>query len=155
MNEQNLTPRALTSEEARTIGQKGGIASGIARRQRRQLRELLSSCMTAEVTDTDVRDALVAAGYEPSFENALTLAALTRAAKGDVEALRFVRDTLGEKPTETYNLSMEAKPIKSMDLSQLSDAELERLADQADSGNMDLPAPETAELEALADMPDD
>ncbi len=132
MNKQSLTPRALSSEEAREIGRRGGIASGVARRQRRQLRELLNDCMTAQVTDDEIKAALVSAGYEPSFENALTLAALTKAARGDIEALRYVRDTLGEKPTESYNLSMGQKPIRSMDLSQLSDEELIALAARSD-----------------------
>ena len=67
----------------------------------------------------------------------MTLAALNRAAHGDVEALRFVRDTLGEKPTENYNLSMEAKPVKSMDLSGYTDEELERIADGLDDAETD------------------
>lgn len=122
----------LTSEKAREIGRLGGIASGEARRQRRQLRTLIGECMVNEVSEEELRDALVAAGYPPNYQYAMTLAALNRAAHGDVEALRFVRDTLGEKPTETYNLSMETKPIKSIDLSSYTDEELERMADGLD-----------------------
>lgn len=134
--------------KAREIGQRGGIASGIARRQRRQLRELLNDCMTAEVTDAEIKAALVAAGYEPSFENALTLAALTKAARGDIEALRYVRDTLGEKPTEQYNLAVSQRSVRSMDLSTLTDDELMRIAD-----GLGVPPMDSVELEA-ADAPD-
>ena len=133
----------------------GGLASGLARQRRRQLRELLDATLTAEVTDAEIREMLVCAGYEPTFENALTLAALTRAARGDVEALRYVRDTLGEKPTEQYNMSLTAKPVRSLDLSRLSDEELEALADMADDSpalpHSRLSGLSDAELEALAE----
>lgn len=154
----------LTPDRAREIGHLGGVASGQARRQRRQLRELLNDCMTASVTDEEIRAALVAAGYEPNFENALTLAALTRAARGDIEALRYVRDTLGEKPTESYNMSLTAKPLRSLDLSALSDEELEALADMGDDASGTRSAPQLgdtsvsrltdAELVRLADATD-
>lgn len=130
MNEANLTPRALTSEEARAIGRKGGVASGIARRRRRQMRELLGELMTTPVPDEQIQSVLEGSGLDASFENAISFAMLLRAARGDVEAARFVRDSLGEKPTETYNLSVGQQPIQAMDLSKLSDAELEYLADQ-------------------------
>lgn len=125
-------PGGLTPERARENGRKGGLASAESRRHRKQLRTLLSQCMTNVVTDEDVKHTLIDAGYEPSFENAMTLAALVKAARGDIEAMRYVRDTLGEKPTETYNLAMEARPIKAIDLSDKTDQELEALADQLD-----------------------
>ena len=43
-----------------------------------------------------------------------------------------MRDTIGEKPTETTALQISNQPIRAMDLTQLSDAELEALADRAD-----------------------
>lgn len=133
----------LTTEEARAISSRGGIASGQSRRRRKMIRELMGNAMTARVTDGDVEAWLIEAGYEPTFENAMTLSVLTKAAQGDVEAARFVRDTLGEKPTETFNLAVSDKPVKAVDLSGMTDAEIEALADRAD----DVPAalPEAAE----------
>jgi hypothetical protein len=43
-----------------------------------------------------------------------------------------VRDTIGEKPTEQYNLAVQDKPIKALDLSGMTDEQLEALADSAD-----------------------
>ena len=136
----------LTADEARKIGKKGGVASGLARRRRKAMREIMSNIMTCDVSDKELRDVLAAAGIEPTNENAIPFAMINRAARGDVEAARFVRDTLGEKPTENYNLSMSPKPIKSLDLAGYSDEELEALADQQDGDNdahSILPAPET------------
>jgi len=134
-NVQNLKSgklRGLTSEEAQEIGRKGGIASGQARKRRRMIRELMSDAMTARVVDDDIERWLTAVGYEPTFENAMTLSALLKAARGDIEAARFVRDTLGEKPTETFNLAVSDKPVQSLNLAEHSDDELQALADRAD-----------------------
>ena len=46
-----------------------------------------------------------------------------------MDAQRYVRDTIGEKPTDNYNLGIQNKPIKSLDMSQLSDEQLEALAE--------------------------
>ena len=75
---------------------------------------------------------MVSLGIEPSIANAVNLAVLKRAQLGDIEAARYVRDTIGEKPTETTALQISNQPIRAMDLTQLSDAELEALADRAD-----------------------
>lgn len=49
MNEQNL--RTPTTEEAREIGRKGGIASGKARLRKKRGRELLRSLLEMKETD--------------------------------------------------------------------------------------------------------
>jgi hypothetical protein len=125
----------LTSEKAREIGQKGAAASVISRRRRKAMREVMNNIMTCDVSDETLRGMLAAAGIEPTNENAIPFAMINRAARGDVEAARFVRDTLGEKPTENYNFSVGSKPVKSLDLSGYSDEELERLADGVDDEN--------------------
>ena len=133
-NEQNLLTgegRNLTTEEAREIGRKGGIASGEARRRRRTLREaaqtLLSAGLMLEQVDPEVLKAL---GVEtPTNADGLMLIALTKAAKGDVEAMRFVRDTGGEVPTSKVEVGgIEDKPIEVLDLSALTDSQLQELA---------------------------
>lgn len=144
-NEQNLRARALTSEEAREMGRRGGIASGEARRQRRLLRETLGDLMTADYAADDVRSQLNALGIQVDAQSASMFAILRKAMAGDVEAARFIRDTLGEKPTETFNLAVSDKPVKALDVSNLSDKELEALADQADDEAPALPEASGAE----------
>lgn len=129
MNEQNLRRGGLSTDRAREIGRAGGIASGIARQRRRAMRETLSTLLQAPIDDDKVAAALQAVGLPADYQGAMTLAVMRKALLGDVEAARYLRDTAGEKPTETYNLSMEARPVQALDLSKYSDAELEQLAD--------------------------
>ena len=85
----NLT-HTLTKEEAR----KGGIASGIARRERKTFKEEL----IALLSDGDIQEKI-------------SLALLDKAKDGDTRAFEVLRDTVGEKPVEKtqneVNLSYE------------------------------------------------
>ena len=118
-----------TPEQARENGRKGGLASGAARRQRKLLRELLNDIMPREVTDEELRKRLEMAGLAPTHEVAMCFAAILRAEKGDIEAARFIRDTRGEKPVEGLAVGQLLDvPVQSMDMSKLSDAELQAIA---------------------------
>ena len=123
---------AATPEERAERARKAGKASAEARRKYRAMRDLLKQVLVLDVDDPDMAKAMKALGLEPSRANAIALNTVAKAGVGDIEAARFVRDTVGEKPTDTYNLGISGKPIKSLDLSGLSDAELEALADEAE-----------------------
>lgn len=123
-----LTP-AERSENAR----KGAIATNELRRKRKSMREGFKEALKVGVTDRTMKEALEAIGLEPTTQNAILFAAIGKAMAGDIEAARFVRDTIGEKPTEQYALGMLDRPVKSIDLTGLSDAELEALADAEDA----------------------
>lgn len=134
MNSKNLKPYNTQSVEvARENGRKGGIASGVAKRQRKQLREVINEVLPMEVSDPELKAILESYGLNPTHEVAMVVAALQRAERGDIEAARFIRDTRGEKPVAEIAMgSLLDRPVRSMDLSQLSDAELEALADMYD-----------------------
>lgn len=86
-----------------------------------------------EVSDPELKAILESYGLEPTHEVAMVVAALQRAERGDIEAARFIRDTRGEKPVAELAVgNITGKPVRSLDLSQLSDAELEALADMYD-----------------------
>lgn len=125
---------SLTSEERIERARAAGIASGEARRKAKIMRDTLTNLMTLPVPDTEIAGMLEASGIQNSIENAIAFSALIKAAKGDIEAARFCRDTLGQKPTESFNLSMAQKerPISSLDLRHLTDEELIALADQCE-----------------------
>ena len=118
-----------TPEQARENGRKGGLASGAARKQRKLLRELFNEIMPQEVSDHEIRDALIAAGLEPTHEVAMCYAAIKKAEKGDIEASRFIRDTRGEKPVEGFAVGQLLDvPVDAYDMSKLSDDELRAIA---------------------------
>lgn len=89
-NEQNL--KVPTSSEARRNGKKGGIASGIARREKKTLREAMQILMNADLTGKD--------GKTMTGTEAMAAKAFQAALKGDWKAWELVRDTAGQKPVE-------------------------------------------------------
>ncbi|ATD81140.1 MULTISPECIES: hypothetical protein [Desulfovibrio] len=82
---ENLNPPIRSAEEARKKGKKGGIASGVARRKKKTMRELLEIAMELPSGDKTTAEAI-------------TAALLDKALSGDVKAYEVVRDTLGENP---------------------------------------------------------
>jgi hypothetical protein len=80
-NNENL--RTLTSEEAREIGRKGGIASGKARAERKTLREELLLLLSKGDT-----------------QEKISLSLIQQAMQGNVKAFETIRDTVGEKPVD-------------------------------------------------------
>ena len=120
----------LTQEERIESARRAGIASGAARRAHRPMREVLKTLMAMDTSDPDMHDLLVKLGLEPTNDNAVSLAQILQATqKREAESARFIRDTLGEKPTEAYNIGI-SKPIQAMDLGGMSDEELAALADR-------------------------
>lgn len=89
-NDQNL--RTPTTKEAREIGRKGGIASGKARKAKADLRLI---CQNILEMDIKGKDGTIKPGAE-----AMVLAQLQKALKGDAKAFELLRDTSGQKPVE-------------------------------------------------------
>lgn len=79
--------------------------------------------------DDNTRAILAALGIDvPTNADGLVLVATLKAGAGDIEAMRFVRDTGGELPTNKVEIGgIEDKPIEVIDLSALSDTQLQEL----------------------------
>ena len=100
INKQNLKP--LSTEKAREIGSKGGKASAEARRKKRDLRLMCQMVLEMDIKGKD--------GTMKSGAEAITLAQLQKALKGDAKAYEVLRDTAGQKPiekVEQVNIDME------------------------------------------------
>jgi len=110
-NEQNLDP-VQSKEEARKRGRAGGIASGKARREKKKMREtleiLLSMPMkTGKYTDVDsIRNFAALKGKNISVQDAIMIAQIQKAMKGDTKAAEYVRDTIGQKPVDSVDMNM-------------------------------------------------
>ena len=122
----------LTPAQRKESAQRAAAASAKARQGYKRQRELIRQVLAATVDDAGMRDKLKELGFDTTFGSAMVFAQAKKAMAGDTEAARYLRDTVGEKPTEQYNLAVSDKPIKALDLSGMTDAELEALADQAD-----------------------
>ena len=102
----NLTPFA-NSEVAREMGRKGAIKSAEVRRETKKMKEALKSLLKLPVKDTDLKSELEELGFEDEEMNnqlALLVAAYKRGVQGDIKAIEFIRDTIGEKPKEEIEL---------------------------------------------------
>ena len=121
----------FTPEERAANSAKGGVKSGETRRRQRTFRDSVNAILACKVQDEEQRKALEALGIDPTMLNQIQLAVYGKAAKGDVEAARFLRDTRGEKPREALELgNLDGKPLASIDLSGMTDEQLQALAAQ-------------------------
>ena len=88
-NEQNL--RTPSTEEARKIGRKGGIASGKARREKATMLSTLKKLL-----DED-------AGNGMTYREKVTVGLLKGAMKGNAVNYKTIIELLGEKPEGDSN----------------------------------------------------
>ena len=109
MNEKNLvTLNNRTKSEQREIAQKGGKASGEARRRRKSLKESLELMLENDETQNSVAAALI-----------------ERARKGNVRAFEVIRDTIGERPVEKVQATQTV-----VDMSAFSTEEIKAMLDE-------------------------
>jgi len=124
-----------TTEERRDNATKAGQASGVSRRRRKTFRESLLTILAMDVDDPTMLDHLAALGLDPTFQTAIDLAQAKIAARGDTDAARFIRDTIGEKPKDELEIGgLADRPIAHIDMSKLSDDQLRQLAQVKSEG---------------------
>ena len=93
-NEKNLKPlNKRSKKKARELGAKGGKASGEARRRKRDLKLAMQALLEADIKDNKT-------GEKMSGAEAIAMAQMKKALKGDAKAFELVRDTSGQKPVE-------------------------------------------------------
>ena len=81
-----------SGSEAVEAGQRGGIASGEARRRKRDIRLALEALLEKDITDKK--------GNVMTTTEAIALKQIEKALKGDTKAFEVVRDTVGQKPID-------------------------------------------------------
>lgn len=103
MAKEDLIPLNQRSpEERKEIARAGGIASGKARRRRRELREYMEALLDVPLDNKNkIKKKLEKKGLpEDMLDNKmlLTAALFQRAITGDVQAVKEVRSIIGEIP---------------------------------------------------------
>ena len=78
------------------IASQGGIASGIAKREKRTMREIAEIILSKDVITSD---GVVTGKY------AVLAEVIKKALKGDLQAATFIRDTIGEKPMDEHKIT--------------------------------------------------
>ena len=101
-----------SGRKAAENGKKGGIASGKAKREKKALKETLEELLAMPIKDgksNDIEKIKSIAGIKGkniTMQEAIMVAMLNKAAKGDVRAAEYVRDTIGQKPDSKMNIDM-------------------------------------------------
>lgn len=86
-----------TGKEQVEIARKGGIASGEARREKRLFRDAIEKKLG------------------DSLDNIIE-AMINKASEGDVQATAFLRDTIGEKPTDKLEADLDTNVVINVEI---------------------------------------
>lgn len=126
MNDQNLRKyNELTASEKAAFHSAGGTASGVAKRRRKTFAETMRAALSREISIEEGKERLEALGYDGTWMDLLSQAQVDKAAKGDTEAFRAIRDTIGEKPRDGLEIgNLDGQPLATVDLRSLSDDQL-------------------------------
>lgn len=119
--EENLIPMSERSkEEARELGKKGGIASGEARRRKRDIKDTLDLLLSKPFSlntkgGKQVKQQLKELGIDATDidnQTAMAYAMFMTAMSGGksgVSAFNSIRDTLGERPVEEVKQTLDGE----------------------------------------------
>ena len=116
-----------SSEEARKNGRKGGIASGKARREKKEqkktIAQALEMILNAKIPDAMAKKMQAQTGIsELDYRTALAYSVIsTGIKKGDANALRVIADYVGEKPADNLNINADENSKFADILKQLGD----------------------------------
>lgn len=129
-NEENLKP-VRSKSEARSRGKKGGIASGKARREKKLFKETLEALLEMpmkagkDVSVDDIKNFAAIKGKNISVQEAILIAQVQKAMKGDTRAAEYLRDTVGQKPSDKVEVNGQVENP----FSGLTTEELKKLID--------------------------
>ena len=109
---ENLIPQnERTKEEQRAIAKKGGVASGVARREKAQLKSAVKLLLSLPVKDPNIKKQLSALGMsDKDIDNSIlpALGLFKKACKGDSAAARLLAELNNENQVQgTTNIGAE------------------------------------------------
>ena len=104
---ENLVPQNLrTKDEQREVARKGGVASGLARKKKRTLREIFQALRNEEM-EMKMPDGTK---QNVPLDVAGALAMYRKAAQGDTKAMKLIAEIMGEYE-QKVNIKSEAAII--------------------------------------------
>lgn len=122
---ENLKPIGKrTTDEAREISKKGGIASGASRRRKKALRTALKEAVAMRLDELhpDMRNAIMQAAKlsdgELTVSDAILGSIIRNACKGDPKMMKILLDTIGESADirlQERELKMKERALKEDD----------------------------------------
>lgn len=116
-NEQNLIPANQRSKsEARKNGSKGGVASGVARRKKANLKKAFETILQAEVASPNVKKQLEELGFDSTNEMALAMVMMQKAMKGNVRAFEQISKLTTTDAKDSLDRKEQRERIKRIEL---------------------------------------
>ncbi len=113
-NDENLIPNSeRTPKERKERAKKMGIASGKARREKKAMKDTLAALLSMPLQDgstpdiEQIQSIAELNGKNITVQEAIMLAQIKKAMKGDTKAAEFVRDSSGNKLKEGVEISGE------------------------------------------------
>lgn len=109
----NLQPlNGNDPEREKEVRRKGAAAGREIQKKRKALRDIMDTLLALpagnELFESDITEAAKVLAMEHgemlTAYDAVSLAQIAKAAKGDTEAARWVRDSAGDKPTEKQQI---------------------------------------------------
>lgn len=104
--------KPFSPDEAREYGRKGAEKSAQVRRAKRDMRETFRDLLDMPLKEGDLEKVTALAGANRknvTVGEAIALVMASKAVKGDVKAAEFVRDTSGQRPTSSVQVTAESK----------------------------------------------
>lgn len=103
--------KEFTPEERRENGRKGGIASGVAKRKKAEMKRTLELLLTMPLQNKkcheieDIQSFAQLKGKNVTVEAAMMIKQIQRALAGDLASAEFIRDTSGQAPSNNLNVT--------------------------------------------------
>lgn len=103
--------KKFTPEELKENGRKGGIASGVAKRKKAEMKKTLEMLLTMPLNGKkcteieEIKNFAQLKGKNVTVETAIMIKQIQRALAGDLPSAEFIRDTSGQKPTNDLNVT--------------------------------------------------
>lgn len=123
---------AMPPEKARKYQSLGGRISQAHRRRKKLLREIANDILSMKLqNEEEITAALREGGLDDEdidYAAGIILAQAIKAMGGDTRAAEFIRDTSGQKPSDSLQVgNLDSKPFEMIDFSGLNDAQLHEM----------------------------
>ena len=116
-NEQNLIKNSeRTPSERRESAKKAGVASGVARRKKANLKKAFETILQAEVASPNVKKQLEELGFDSTNEMALAMVMMQKAMKGNVRAFEQISKLTTTDVKDTLDKKEQKERIKRLEL---------------------------------------
>ena len=107
--------KTFTDDERKANSSKGGIKSGIVRREKKRAKEILEIFLKMPLKKRKEADIEEIQAFEQlkgkniSVNEAIQLKQVQRALNGDLNSATYIRDTVGDKPSDKVETTI--KPV--------------------------------------------